>query len=204
MNNLVQFVMFSFPISEKTHQKLVTETAKGDTLQKLYQISAGWLEHRLILDLCLRPNHHHNSMITYKDGLQQIIVSSILRLEMRKILHQGHLGIEKTKSQVRQSLFWPNMNADITDTILNYEACQQYKNHQDGEQLKNHEIPHKPWTKVGTDLFKIQGRTYLILVNYYSKYFEISKLLNNSSSKVIKKESNVRKTWNPQSSLFSQ
>ena len=65
------------------------------------------------------------------------IVPSTLQLEM----HQGHLGIEKTKSQARQSFFWSNMNADITATISNCEACQQCKNHQDAEPLKNHEIP---------------------------------------------------------------
>ena len=128
MNYFVHFMMSSLPISEKSHQKLVTETAKDDTLQKLqHQISSGWLEHHLKLDPCLRPYHYHNSEVIYPDELllkgQQIIVPSTLWLEIRKILHQGHLGIEKTKS-----LFWPNMNADITDTISNCEACQQYKN----------------------------------------------------------------------------
>ena len=106
---------------------------------------------------------------------------------MRKILQQGHLGIEKTKLQARQFIFWSNMNADTTDTISNSDACQQYKNRQGAEPLKNHEIPDKPWTKVGTELSKIQERTYLIVVDYYSKYFKTSKLLNNTSPIVIKK-----------------
>ena len=114
-------------------------------------------------------------------------VPSTLRLEMRKILHQDHLGIEKTKWQARQSLFWPNMNAYLKDTISYCKAFQLYKNHQGAEPLKNHEAPDKPWTKVGTDLLKIQGRTYLIVVDYYSKYFKISKLLNNTSLIVIKR-----------------
>ena len=66
INYFVHFVMSFLSINEKTHQKLVTETAKNDTLQKLrHQISAGWEEHRLKLDSCLRPYYHHNSMITY-------------------------------------------------------------------------------------------------------------------------------------------
>ena len=55
------------------------------------------------------------------------------------------------------------------------------------EPLKNYEIPDKPWTNVGMNLFKIQGRTYLIVEDYYSKYSEINKLLNNTSPIVIKK-----------------
>ena len=34
MNYFVHFMMSSLPISEKSHQKLVTETTKGETLQK--------------------------------------------------------------------------------------------------------------------------------------------------------------------------
>ena len=70
MNYFVHFLMSSLPISEKTPQKLITETAKDDTQQKLqHKISTRWPEHRLKLDPCLRPYHHHNSMITYQDGL---------------------------------------------------------------------------------------------------------------------------------------
>ena len=66
MNYFVHFVMSSLPISEKARQKLVTETAMEDTLQKLRpQISAGWPDHRLKLDPYLRPYHHHNSVVTY-------------------------------------------------------------------------------------------------------------------------------------------
>ena len=183
--------MSSLPISEKSRQKQAAETAKYDTLQKLrHQISAGWPEHRLNLDICLRPYYHHDSEVTYQVELllkgQQIIVPSALQLEMYKILQKGHLRIEKkTKSQVRQSVIWSNINADIRDTISKCEACQQYKNHQGTEPLMNHEIPDKPWKKVGTDLFKIQRITYLIVVDFYFKCFEINKLLNNTSPKVI-------------------
>ena len=70
MNYFVHFVMSSLPISEKSCQKLVTVTAKDDILQKLrHQISVGWSEHRLNLDLCLRPYHRHNSEVTYQDRL---------------------------------------------------------------------------------------------------------------------------------------
>ena len=101
---------------------------------------------------------------------------------MRKILHKGHLRMEKTKFQARQLLFWPNMNADITDMISNWGmSTTTTKNRQGTKPLMNHEIPDKPRTKVGTDLFKMQKRTYLMIVDDYSKNFETSKTLKNTS-----------------------
>lgn len=54
----------------------------------------------------------------------------------------------------------------------------------------NHDIPDKPWPKGGTDLFKVQKRTYLIVMDNYTKYFEIRNLLHNiftNSDKHMKK-----------------
>ena len=46
------------------------------------------------------------------------------------------------------------------------------------------ELPNLPWQKVATDLFHWKTSTYLLL-NYYSRYIEISKLNEQSSSEVI-------------------
>ena len=49
----------------------------------------------------------------------------------------------------------------------------------------SHDIPLRPWQRVGGDLFGIQGQSYLILVDYYSGFFEISKLQLPDSEAVI-------------------
>ena len=155
-----------------------------------HQISAGWPEHRLKLDPYLKPYHHHNLVVTYPDRflLKGKKNPSTLSTPTRNAQNPTPRppGNWKTKSQPKQSLFWPNMNANVKCKISNCEACQQYKNHQGDEPLKNHEIPDKPWTKVGTNLFQIQGTTNFIFGDYYSKYFKICKLLNNTSTKKMK------------------
>ena len=42
----------------------------------------------------------------------------------------------------------------------NYQAC---------EELIPHDFPSNPWEKVGTDLFQLKGKDYLIVVDYTSK-----------------------------------
>lgn len=48
-----------------------------------------------------------------------------------------------------------------------------------------HEKPLSPWQKVGTDVFVYDGDTYIIMVDYYSSYFEVKKLPETRLSNVI-------------------
>ena len=48
-----------------------------------------------------------------------------------------------------------------------------------------HEIPDQPWVKIGTDLFLLDNKDYVIVVDYTSKFFEISRLPNTEASTVI-------------------
>lgn len=47
------------------------------------------------------------------------------------------------------------------------------------------EFPRRPWCNVGADLFQIENRHYLVIVDYFSRFFEITKLTYTSSESVI-------------------
>ena len=51
--------------------------------------------------------------------------------------------------------------------------------------MKSHEIPDRPWERVGIDLFELDGENFMVISDYYSKFFEITKLPNTKSSTVI-------------------
>jgi hypothetical protein len=57
--------------------------------------------------------------------------------------------------------------------------CNKYANSNKKETLRTHEIPRQPWQKLGMDLFELNSQTYLILVDYYSKFPEICYLNKN-------------------------
>ena len=43
-------------------------------------------------------------------------------------------------------------------------------------------VPERPWQVLGIDLFKLNGRTYLLVMDYYSRFIEISILLASQKS----------------------
>ena len=82
-------------------------------------------------------------------------------------------------------IYWININSEIVDIISSCHTCIHYQNKQQKETLIEHDIPKQVWTKVGTDLFSIFNQNVVIVVDYTSKYFEISLLPNTLSETVI-------------------
>ena len=48
-----------------------------------------------------------------------------------------------------------------------------------------HAVPDRPWAKVGADLFELQGQHYLLLVDYYSNFFELARLGSNTRATCV-------------------
>ena len=64
-------------------------------------------------------------------------------------------------------------------------ACQSHRSSQQKEPLLPTEVPERPWQIVGTDLFDLEGNKYLILVDYYSEWFEIEQLTVDSTATTV-------------------
>ena len=106
---------------------------------------------------------------------------------MRTLIYQGHLGIEKCKTRASDTFYWPGMNQEITDLVANCETYLTFRNYYQKKTLIPHEIPSSPWIKVGTEVFHLKNKHYLIIVDYHSKFFEVSLLPDMHSSTIIKK-----------------
>ena len=57
---------------------------------------------------------------------------------------------------------------------MNCPTCITHRNRQQQETLLEHYVPEAQWIKVAADLFTIYGKDYLLVVDYSSKYFEVS------------------------------
>ena len=102
-------------------------------------------------------------------------------------LHASHQGIEKTRMLAKENVFWPGINKDIELLCKKCSLCQEMLPQQPKEPMKMHEKPLRPWVKVGTaDLFEVEGKNYLIISDYFSRFPIVKQLHSTASEAVIK------------------
>ena len=112
--------------------------------------------------------------LAVSDGLvykgMRIVVPPSMRSDMLKQVHKSHLGINKCKQRARGTLFWPGMSAQVQNMVEDCLTCNTYQNQQRKETMIPSKMPDLPWSEVMCDLFSWKGDTYLITVDYYSKF----------------------------------
>ena len=190
MKFYVHSVVSKYLISDDKFILFQQETEKDDTLKLLSQyVKHGWPVDTKEIPFAVRPYYNYRDELTLLNGVllkdNRIIVPHSLRQDMKLLLHTGHLGIIKMKGRARDTLFWPGISKELEDIVRNCEPCQQFQNKLQSELILPHHIPEIPWTKVGTDLFELNDKIYVIVVDYTSNFYDISQLPDKRSSTVV-------------------
>ncbi|XP_053374361.1 uncharacterized protein K02A2.6-like [Mercenaria mercenaria] len=115
----------------------------------------------------------------------KIIMPKVMRSKMLELVHSVHMWVEKCRRRVADVMFWPGISADITNMVLNCSICLQHRNSNHREPLILTEVPDYPWQFIGTDLFTWENKSYLIVVDYYSRYFEVKEIPDMKSHIII-------------------
>ena len=98
---------------------------------------------------------------------EKLVVPNAMKGEMLSMLHEGHMGIEKCRASGREIMFWPNMSADIEETVAHSATCATFRRQNNKQPMIPHEIPDRPWAKVGADMFSFKDHVYLVVVDYF-------------------------------------
>ena len=147
----------------------------------------GWPEkHRLQSEL--RVYWSLRGELTVYDGLlffgKCLVIPQALQEETRQSLHQGHQGIQRCQLRASSCVWWPGISKDLERFVKQCLVCAK-RSVPRKEPMIPSELPKYPWQKVGTDLFEMKGATFLLVVDYFSRYVETTKLASATSSAVI-------------------
>ena len=176
-------------VTADTLERIRTKTSKDPVLSILNSVTVtSWPDKRKSVLEEIRVFWSYREELTADKKLDQVVVPSSLRAEMLRKTHKAHLGSDSSIRRVRECLFWPGMQSDIRETCLWCGICSQYQAEQPTEPMLSHEIPSRPWSKihVSVDLFTLDGKQYLMIVDHNSDYFELEPLRNVEASTVIR------------------
>lgn len=188
-------LVHSLNCSDKKKAQFQSYTDEDRTLKKLKEtIINGWPKNKNSLDEDLKPYYRMREDLIVEDGIvflnERIIVPHTMRHEVLQQLHSSHLGIEKTKSRARSIIYWPQINQDIENVIVRCQKCQRYRSANTKEPMLPHIVPNLPYQKIGMDIMHFEGKDYLVVNDYYSRFLDISPLRNKTASEVCTKLKN--------------
>jgi transposase InsO family protein len=170
---------------------LATETASDTELAAVKQlIMEGWPEQRHQVPELVRSYWNYRDELSVIDGvivknLYKVVIPASRRPQMLKFIHEGHQGITKSKLYASSSVFWDTINKDITKMTTECPVCIRNSASQKAEPMKLHDVPTREWLKLGLDVFEFDGKYFLIVVDYFSKFCFVRRIGGLSTKETV-------------------
>ncbi|XP_062584093.1 uncharacterized protein K02A2.6-like [Saccostrea cucullata] len=173
VNLYVDCVIQNIPISDQRLECIRLATADDPELSEVLKKTQNWWpDHERSLKAEIRPYFSVRSELSVWKGIlmyrDRIVIPEALRPETLQDIHSGHLGLNKCRERARGA---------------------------NREPLKTTILPDRQWQKIVADLCELQGRHFLVVTDYFSRYLEIAYLDSLTSAHVIGKLENILARW---------
>ena len=114
----------------------------------------------------------------------RIVVPKNLQAETLSKIHYGHQGIHRCRQRVSSAVWWPGVAKQVETFVKSCPQCLK-TTPPPTQPLLQIPLPSHPWERVAADLFELKKTTYLLVVDYYSRFVEVQKLTSTTSTNVI-------------------
>ena len=192
----VEAVESLWPASDSGLGKIRTATAQDPVLQTVVTyINQGWPQN---VSLQLRPYQQVQGQLSIVEGIialgNRIIVPHAMQQEILHKIHESHQGYVKCQERARSAVWWPGITKEIEALVSACHFCRVHRPSQRQEPLILSPLPDRPWEKIAVDLCEKEKANYMITVDYYSRWIEITKLGSTSSNAIIEKLKDIFST----------
>ena len=177
-----------------TLKEIQQETKKDRVLQKVQKaLDTGKWDTQ---DKDIQPYKRCMEEITRnktKDVLMKgsrIIIPEILQDKATRLAHMGHQGIEKTKSLLREKIWYPNMNQKVKEIIEGCSSCQAVGISNPVEPMMITPTEDIPWYHLGIDFLGPIPNSHqylLVVIDTYTKFPEVEIVHSTSIQAIIPK-----------------
>ncbi|XP_055633382.1 uncharacterized protein K02A2.6-like [Toxorhynchites rutilus septentrionalis] len=117
---------------------------------------------------------------------ERIVLPTKLRTRALDIAHRGHPGIIAMRRNLREKVWWPCMDRDVTDRIEECAGCTAVRNQMPPEPMFRKEMSDRAWQQIAIDFFSAKEcATFLIVVDYYSRFLQVGEMKSTTASRTI-------------------
>ncbi|XP_045537055.1 uncharacterized protein K02A2.6-like [Papilio machaon] len=172
-----------------TVSELRHETSKDVILSRVVNyVLNGWPNK--IADLKLKPYFLCRNQLSAENGClmrgHKVVIPATLRNRVLSELHISHLGIVKTKAEARARFWFPGVDDAIEKLIGSCDVCNRLRSSPPRAKMSPWEFPPRPFYRVHVDfLGPLNGRTYLVVVDAYTKWVEVYDMCTSTGSSAV-------------------
>ena len=196
--------------SDSLHQLRLSMQADDELALMKHTIMQGWPKSSKQVPPELQPFWTFREELIVEDGLilkgTRIGIPKKQHKAILELLHLGHLGLNKYKLRAKETVYWPGLNGQLEDLVLNCEFCLKYSTAKfklEPSLSLGQEVPLYPWTKLATDVFHFEGASYLLIIDYTSKYPVVCKLTSRTDQHIASHFSLICSEYGWQETLVS-
>ena len=115
---------------DSLHQLRGSMQADDELALLKHTIMQGWPKPIKQVPPELQPFWIFREELTVEDGLllkgTRIVIPNKQCKAILKLLHEGHLSLSKCKLRAKEIVYWPGLNDQLEDLVLNFELCLKY------------------------------------------------------------------------------
>ncbi|XP_055522681.1 uncharacterized protein K02A2.6-like [Wyeomyia smithii] len=117
---------------------------------------------------------------------ERLVLPVKLRARALEIAHRGHPGVVSMRRSLRERVWWPCMDNDVTKKIQQCHGCAVVSRQNPPEPMMRKEMPERAWQQIAIDFFSAKEcATFLVIVDYYSRFLKVIEMKGTTASKTI-------------------
>ena len=195
-----EFVSY-VPASDVMVRKFQQATAEDTLLVRAIDYTVkGWPKYASNVPDELKQLYGELAHLSMSKGLllynSRIVIPQSMQAEVLQKIHEGNIGVTKCRKRAQQTVWWKGINNDIQNSV---ESCQHYQIHkpaQRHEPMISTPLPNGPWLKIGADQLTFEGKEYMVITDYYSRWIKIIYMGHDTTAKTTMiKFKNVFARW---------
>ena len=188
IETIMELCISQLPAGSHRLQEYAKAQEQDYTLSKVLKYCQTEWPKKSNIDIDVMPYWKERANLTIGGKLllygRRIVVPKVLQRETLHKIHYGHQGIVRCRLRAAESVWWPGLPEQIKTMIQQCPECLKEAT-VSREPLISTQLPARPWKRVASDLFQLDGKNYLLVVDYYSRYPEIIQLTSTTSTSII-------------------